>query len=621
MEKKILELINSPADLKKLNTKEISALSDEIREFIIEVVAANGGHLAPNLGTVELTLSLHYVFDAPSDKIIWDVGHQGYAHKILTGRREFFKTLRQYEGCSGFLSGNESEYDVFGAGHAGTALSAALGLAAARDRSKKKEKIVAVLGDGSLTCGSSLEALNNVSETTKDFIIVLNDNKMSISENVGAISKSLNRIISTQGYNRLKALARNFIGQIPHLGKLIIRGIGRLEEAIKSVIVPGVFFEELKIRYIGPIDGHDLSELIRTFTAVKDFEAPVIVHIITEKGKGYKFAEKFPEKFHGLAAFDPVTGENINCSAETSFSSEFGKALSEMAETKNDILAVTAAMKQGVGLAKFAEKFPERFFDVGIAEEHAVVFAAGLAAGGYVPFVAIYATFLQRALDYIYHDICLQKLPVIICADRAGIVDDGPTHHGIYDLSFLRAIPGLSILCPKDACELRKMMEESYNRRVPVVIRYPRGDSSAISAESNKTENLEWGKAEILRDGEDIAIWALGRETRTAMEVAELLSKNGVKASVVNARFAKPIDRELLAAQIAKMPLASVEDCAISGGLASIMRENIPLSCHNDLIHFGWPDEIIGHGDRDLLRKKYQLDAESIAKKIMKFLN
>ncbi len=614
MSNNILDSINSPVDLKKLDIEEMLKLSDELREFIIDVVSKNGGHLAPNLGTVDISIALHYVFDTPKDKIVWDVGHQAYAHKIITGRRDFFKSLRLDGGCSGFLSREESTYDVFGAGHAGTALSAALGLAVARDRKNAKEKIIAVLGDGSLTCGTSLEALNSISEFTKDFIIILNDNKMSISANVGAISKSLNRIISTQGYNRLKKLAKNFIIRIPHLGRLVIKAIGRLEEAIKSVIVHGVFFEELRIRYIGPIDGHDIDELIRTLSAVKEFDSPVIVHVITEKGRGYKHAEKYPERFHGLPAFDPSTGENINGTEAASFSGAFGKILCEMANKNKDITAITAAMKQGTGLTSFAEKFPDRFFDVGIAEEHAVIFAAGLAIGGYVPFVAVYATFLQRALDYVYHDVCLQRLPVIICVDRAGIVEDGPTHHGIYDLSFLRAIPELAILSPKDSIELRKMMEWAYSRRLPAVIRYPRGECGEIAGSSE----IECGKAEILREGDDIAIWASGRETDTALRTAEILSEKGINACVVNARFIKPLDAALLRAHASKMPIATIEDCALSGGLASAVRENLPLPYSHKIMRFGWPDEFIPHGKQENLKVKYHLDPKSIADDIIK---
>ncbi|HPN83971.1 MAG TPA: 1-deoxy-D-xylulose-5-phosphate synthase [Victivallales bacterium] len=612
MNEKILDRINSPTDLKSLPIGQLEKLAEEIRDLIIDVVSENGGHLAPNLGSVEMTIAIHRVFDSPSDKIVWDVGHQTYAHKIISGRREFFKTLRQYGGCSGFPSDSESEHDCFISGHAGTAISAALGFAAARDMKKGSEKIIALIGDGSLTCGSSLEALNSVASTTNNLIIVLNDNKMSISSNVGAISKSLNRLISTQGYNRLKALARNAVMKIPGLGRGIVKGIGRLEEAIKSVIVPGVFFEELGIRYIGPIDGHDIEEMIRTFNAVKNFETPVIVHLISEKGRGYSHAEKKPEKFHGLSPFNPDTGEKIKGGTENTFSSAFGDQLSKMASKNDDIVAITAAMKSGTGLENFAKDFPSRFFDVGIAEEHATIFAAGMAKSGLVPFLALYATFLQRSLDYVYHDICLQNLPVIICADRAGIVEDGPTHHGIYDLSFLRTVPGLSILCPKDSCELRMMMCAAYEKRTPCVIRYPRGDAGDFET----SDQIVWGKAQFLREGKDLSIWASGRESLTAMKVAELLEKKGIKSSVINTRFIKPFDNVLLASEGNKKMMASIEDNSITGGLASAIREALPENSNARFIPFGWEDAVIEHGNPSKIRSAHDMTPEKIAKKI-----
>lgn len=610
-----LEKINNPSDLKSLSPEELNILAEEIRELIIEVVSANGGHLAPNLGAVELTLALHKVFDSPKDKILWDVGHQTYAHKIICGRKDFFKTLRKYKGCSGFPSPEESEHDPFIGGHAGTALSAALAFAVTRDKKKTNENVVVVIGDGSLTCGSTLEALNNISSTTNSLIIILNDNKMSISQNVGAISRSLNRLISTQGYNRLKALARNAVLKLPGVGKQIVKAIGRLEEAIKSVIVPGVFFEELGIRYVGPIDGHDIQEMERTFEAVKNFEKPVIVHLITEKGKGYCHAEKMPEKFHGLSAFDPVSGERIqNGNSAETFSSVFGSELCSMAENKEDIIAITAAMKSGTGLANFAEKFPDRFYDVGIAEEHALIFAAGLAKAGYRPFVAIYATFLQRALDYIYHDICLQNLPVIICVDRAGIVEDGPTHHGIYDLSFLRSLPNISILCPKDDCELRKMLNAAYNVGSPCVIRYTRSEAGNFGS----CPKVEWGNAQILREGTDISIWGCGRESLTAMQVSDLLSKKGISSSVINPRFLKPFDKELLSKEAQKKLLISIENNAQSGGLRSALLENLSERSIAEFIHFSLPDIVIEHGDPQEIRKNYGLTPEQICENILK---
>ncbi len=613
---KLLGRINSPEDVRRLSIPELACLAEEIRGLIVEVVSENGGHLAPSLGAVDLTLALHKTFDSPRDKIVWDVGHQAYAHKIVTGRREFFRSLRRFGGCSGFPSGSESEHDCFIAGHAGTALSAALGFAASRDLKGGDEKVVAVIGDGSLTCGSSLEALNNISGITKNFIIVLNDNKMSISSNVGAISRSLNRLISTQGYNRLKALARSAILGIPGVGRGIVKGIGRLEEAVKSVIVPGVFFEELGIRYMGPIDGHDLDEMIRAFNAVKSFETPVLVHLVTEKGRGYEYAEKMPEKFHGLPPFDPATGEKLNGGAEKSFSGVFGSQIAEMARAEGDIVAISAAMKSGTGLAKFAEEFPDRFFDVGIAEEHAVVFAAGMAKCGLAPFVSIYATFLQRSLDYIYHDVCLQNLPVIICADRAGIVEDGPTHHGIYDLAFLRGIPGLSILCPKDARELRRMMVAAHARRVPCVIRYPRGDAGDFA----ECPEVEWGRGQVLREGKEVSIWGMGRESLTAMKTAEILDRRGVSARVVNVRFIKPLDVAMLSDDAGRRLIVTVEDNCLSGGLASAVRENLPGGAGAGLLSFGWGEGIIQHGSPSEIRSAHGLTPEAMADRIGKAL-
>ncbi|HOK04661.1 MAG TPA: 1-deoxy-D-xylulose-5-phosphate synthase [Victivallales bacterium] len=612
----ILDQINSVDDLKQLPVEKLPILAEEVRKFIIEVVSENGGHLAPNLGAVDFTIALHRVFDSPTDKIIWDVGHQSYTHKILTGRKEFFKTLRKYKGCSGFPSPTESAHDPFIAGHAGTAISVALGFAKARDLNRTDENIIAVIGDGSLTCGTTLEGLNNVSSITKKLIIILNDNKMSISKNVGAISKSLNRLISTHGYNKLKSFSKDILLKFPGIGKQIIKAIGRIEEAIKSIIVPGVFFEELGIRYIGPVNGHDIPEMIRTFNAVKEFETPVIIHLITEKGKGYRHAEKMPEKFHGLSPFDLESGK-INGKFSISFSSVCGNELCKLAEKQKEVIAITAAMKTGTGLTEFAEKYPDRFFDVGIAEEHAVVFAASLAKTGYRPFVAIYATFLQRALDYIYHDVCLQNLPVIFCVDRAGVVEDGPTHHGIYDISFLRALPNISILSPKDDCEFRKMIIAAYTQKNPCVIRYPRGDASDFG----ETPEISWGKAQILKDGADISIWASGRESLTALKVSEILSEKGIKAKVVNARFLKPFDKELLLSDSQFKLIVTIEDNSSSGGLTSISREILSENTKKaKIINFYWPDKIIEHGNIEELKSEYKLSAEKIAENIEKNL-
>ncbi len=615
----ILDKVNYPDDLKKLTESELVALAPEIRELLLRVVSANGGHLAPNLGVVELTIALHYVFNAPTDKLVWDVGHQGYVHKILTGRKELFNSLRQYGGCSGFLSRDESVYDCFGAGHAGTAISAALGMAVATERAGNKEKVVAIVGDGSLNCGISLEGLNSVQESSRNLIIVLNDNKMSISENVGAIPSYLNRIISGRGYNRFKALAKMMLRKLPH-HKEIERKIQRLEEATKSIFLPGVFFEELGIRYIGPINGHDLNALIRTFDAVKHFNRPVLVHVITEKGYGYSPAEQAPEKFHGLASFDPETGL-CNGGGGLTFSKAFGSTMLELAAKHKELEVITAAMAHGTGLSEFAGKFPERFHDVGIAEEHAVVFAAGLAAVGTRPVVAMYATFMQRALDCVFHDVCLQRLPVICCLDRSGMVEDGPTHHGINDLAFFRTMPNLTIFAPKDENELRAMIYAAYDLASPVVIRYPRGGSGKFEClSSSKPARITIGKAEVLRAGNDGALWAMGREAYTALAVADILSHQGIELTIVNTRFIRPFDSDLLFEQAVKMPLFSLEDGRITGGLASEIDEQLINLPHRGVKHFGLTNAVIPHGDIELIRANLRLTPRDIAGDIAGFI-
>ncbi len=610
----LLDSLNSPKDLAKFSPEQLKALCDEIRAEIVSTVAKNGGHLAPSLGVVELTVALHKVFSTPEDKFVWDVGHQSYAHKLLTGRKKDFGSLRAIDGLSGFTSRAESEHDAFGAGHAGTSISAALGLAAARDRRGGNEHVVAIIGDGSLICGLALEALNNVRTTTNNLIIVINDNKMSISKSVGAIPNYLNRIITGRSYNHFKAFAKMAVKRIPG-GEDIVGSIQRVEEATKSLFVPGVFFEDLGLRYIGPIHGHNLQELIQTFSRVKDFNRPVIVHVITEKGCGCKYALEAPEKFHGVSScFDPSTGDAVEAPAKrTSYSSAFGAAMLELAERKPKLAAITAAMRMGTGLTAFAEKRPDRFFDVGIAESHAVVFAAGLAAGGMRPVVAVYASFLQRALDNVFHDVCLQKLPVIICADRAGVVEDGPTHHGIHDLAFLLNMPGLRVMAPRDDIELKEMLFAAYDWAAPTVIRYPRGEVPKLENPPLR-QTLDLGRAEILLDGTGLAIWAAGKECFTALAVAKILKEtHGVDAAVVNARFLKPFDKALLLSQAIKAPVASIEDCQAFGGLASLIDSTLIDVAHKGVKHFGWSDEPVPHGDVDTLRERFGMDARSIA--------
>lgn len=614
MDEKILDNISSPEDLKALAPRQLTALCSELRETIIDTVSKNGGHLAPNLGVVELTVALHSVFNMPEDKIVWDVGHQSYVHKLLTGRRDRFHSIRTDNGLSGFTLREESEFDCFSSGHAGTAISAAMGFAAARDARNGSEHVIAVVGDGSLICGLSLEALNNVRSSCRNLIIIVNDNKMSISKSVGAIPNYLNRIITGRSYNHFKAFAKMAVQRMPS-GSDIIGGIQKLEEATKSLFVPGVFFEEMGLRYVGPINGHKLPELIETFNRVKDFNRPVIVHVITEKGAGCEYAKEAPEKFHGVSSFNPHTGHSEHASSGINFSAAFGASMIELAEKDPEVVAITAAMRSGTGLLKFSEQFPDRFFDVGIAEEHGLTFAGGLAAGGMRPVVALYATFLQRGLDCVFHDICLQNLPVIICADRAGIVEDGPTHHGIYDESFLLSMPRLSVLAPKNETELKAMLFAAYEQKTPVAIRYPRGASKINDL---PVPALEWGKAEVVRDGSDLAIWAVGREVRTALEAAEIL---GCSCRIVNTRFLKPFDKELFLSDAAKMPIFTIEDNLEGAGLDSIADKLLINAGHHGVHHFAWPaDKIIPHGTQSCLREKFGMTPKAIACKIRMIL-
>jgi 1-deoxy-D-xylulose-5-phosphate synthase len=615
----LLDKIQSPADLKKFSIEELPALAAEIRQVLINTVSRTGGHLASNLGVVELTIALHYVFNAPKDKMVWDVGHQGYVHKLLTGRKDIFKTLRNYEGCLGFLSRDESEFDCFGAGHAGTAISAALGMIVASERLGSDENVIAIVGDGSLNCGISLEGLNNVSANTRRLIIILNDNKMSISENVGAIPSSLNRIISGHGYNRFKNMAKMMVRKIPGHNS-ISKTINRIEETIKSIFLPGVFFEELGFRYIGPLDGHNLPKLIHALNGLSNPARPLLIHVITEKGCGYQPAEEAPEKFHGMSAFNAATGKK-NGKSELTFSKAFGEIMIELAKQKEELAVITAAMTKGTGLTKFSKEFPDKFYDVGIAEEHAVVFASGLAAAGLRPVVALYATFMQRAFDCVFHDVCLQNLPVIFCLDRAGIVEDGPTHHGIHDLGFFRGLPNLSIMAPKDENELRQMIFTAFEMNSPAVIRYPRGASKQVKILSDvPVVSLETGKAEIVREGRDGTIWAMGPEVFNALDIAGKLSEQNIELTVVNVRFIRPFDTELLREQAVKMPVFTLEDCQITGGLASAVDEDLINIEHKGVKHFGWESEIIPHGTPNKLRENHGMAPEKIIKEIIKVI-
>ena len=619
----VLSKLHLPGDLKKIPVEELTLLAEELRALIIGTVSENGGHLAPNLGVVELTIALHRVFQTPQDHIVWDVGHQSYAHKLLTGRLKSFSTIRKFDGLSGFTLRSESEHDCFGAGHAGTAISSAMGFSTADDLQRKNAHTVAVTGDGSLICGISLEALNNLSCTCKNMILVLNDNKMSISKSIGAIPNYLNQLITGKSYNRFKAFVKMMVQRMPG-GKDVIGNIQNLEASAKNLFVPGIFFEELGIRYVGPVNGHDLPGLIQTFERVKEFNRPVIVHVITEKGHGCPYALAEPERFHGVGQFIPETGEKRDkASNKITFSEQFGKTLDGLMKEDEKITVITAAMSSGCGLSSdFAERYHERFFDVGIAEEHAVVFAGGQAAAGLRPVVAIYTTFFQRAFDCIFHDICLQNLPVVFCADRAGIVEDGPTHHGIYDLSFLRAMPNLAILAPCDEVELDHMLTDVMKHHpVPVMIRYGKGNSGMPPERCHAP--LEWGKSEVVRDGKDVALWTYGKDVYSALRTAEILqTQYNISCAVINVRYLKPFDAERLRSYAKQMPIVTLEDHVLTGGLASIASETLASAPHKGLYSFGWDvEKTVLHGAPEELRRAGGLLPEQLAVRIRAILN
>lgn len=619
--------INSPHDLKKIPLKELPLIAKEIRGKIIEVTSKNGGHIAPSLGVVEIALALHYLLESPRDKILWDVGHQAYAHKILTGRLKGFDTLRQLGGISGFPNKDESIYDSFTVGHSATSISQGLGLACARDLNKEDYKVVCVVGDASLAGGMAFEALNHAGQMKKDLMVILNDNELSISKSVGALSSYLNRIMTNPVYNRVRRDLQRLLKRIPIFGFKAFRAARKLEEGLKNLLVPGMLFEELGFRYFGPIDGHNIDLLVSTFSNVLHFKEPRIIHVITKKGKGYKYAEENPSAFHGTSPFDIDTGEVIKpknpISGIESYSQVFGKKMQSLARENKKIVAITAAMPEGTGLDKFAEEFPERFFDVGIAEEHAVTFSGGLAKAGLRPFVAIYSTFLQRGYDQIIHDICLQNLPVVLCIDRAGIVgEDGPTHHGIFDLSYLRSIPNLVIAAPRDGLELEKILEFALTLKGPIAIRYPRGSASS-HIPSSTFQPIRLGKSEILREGADMAIIAIGSMVSPSIKIADLLSGDGIESYVVNARFVKPLDKEMIEDISKKVKdLVIIEEGISSGGFGAAILEFIEKKNIKNIRikRIGLPDEFIEHGRRDELFKKYHLTADEIYETIKKEL-
>lgn len=617
-----LEDINTPDDLKGLGLEELNALAEEIRHAIIKGVSEGGGHLASSLGVVELAIALHYVFDTPTDKIIWDVGHQSYPHKLLTGRYNRFSTLRKYGGISGFPRRDESPYDDFGTGHSSTSISAAVGMVVARDLMGESYKVIAVIGDGAMTAGLAFEGLNHAGQLRKDLIVILNDNEMSISRNVGALSSYLNRILTGDVYKKVKKETRTLLESIPGLGAPMSRFAQRLEESLKGLFLPGLIFEELGYNYVGPIDGHNLELLLDTLEKLKNSEKPVLLHVITKKGKGYEFSEEDPCAFHGIGPFEMETGSPISHSSGegSAYSDVFGNALTALAEDNPDIVAITAAMKEGTGLVPFAQAHPERFFDVGIAEPHAVTFAAGLATQGIRPVVAIYSTFLQRSYDEIIHDVCLQNLPVVFAIDRAGIVgEDGPTHQGAFDLSYLRHVPNLVVMAPRNAEELSAMLSFALRHKGPVAIRYPRG-----RAEKGPLDvPISLGEAEVLTEGGDIAILAVGNSVKPSLMACEKLKDHGISAAVVNMRFVKPLDRELvhrLAAGIGR--LLTVEENMLQGGFGSSVLEYLNGSGlqHVEIRMLGIPDVFVEQGTPAELRRQLGLDEEGIASAAMALL-
>jgi 1-deoxy-D-xylulose-5-phosphate synthase len=611
-----LDKVNVPADIRKLSDAELKVLCSDVRDFLIETVSKTGGHLGAGLGAVELSVALHYVFNTPDDKLVWDVGHQAYPHKILTGRKNLLHTIRQYNGLSGFLKRSESEYDTFGAGHASTAISAALGMVAAREVTGKQYKVVAVVGDGSMTGGMVYEGMNNAGIMKKDMIVILNDNNMSIAPNVWAISNYFTELIANPRYNRLKANVYELTGKLDTWGDRIRRVTARLEEGIKTIVTPGMLFEALGFRYFGPVNGHNITQLVHILKEVKDLHGPILVHVTTQKGKGYKPAEEDVQKLHGVSPFDKVTGMSPRKpSGPPAYTKVFGKTVVELAKQNPRIVGVTAAMPDGTGLDQLQKEMPERFYDVGIAEQHAVTFAAGLATEGCTPIVAIYSSFLQRAFDQIIHDVALQHLHVVFALDRAGLVGaDGPTHHGAFDLSYLRVIPGMTVMCPKDEAELRDMLYTSVQYKDgPIAVRYPRGNGLGVPMRQ-EFQQLTIGKAEVLRRGTATALLAVGAMVDPAVKAAEMLDSMGITCEVVNMRFVKPLDATLLDEVASRFTsVVTLEDNSIAGGFGSAVAEYYAST--KSPVHVrrhGIPDRFIAHGSPEELQAELCLTPAGI---------
>ncbi len=610
----LLQDITCPADLRKLERHQLEALAGEVRQMIIDTVSRNGGHLASNLGAVELTIALLTVFDLPRDRIIWDVGHQCYTHKILTGRCPAFGTLRQFGGVAGFPRCEESPYDAFNTGHSGTSISVGSGLLEAKYHAGGDYRVVAVIGDGSMTSGLSFEGLNQAGHLKRDLIVVLNDNEMSISPNVGALSSYMSRLMTGHFSTRLREETEKFLMGLPG-GESVMKMARRAEESLKAFIIPGIIFEELGFKYVGPIPGHQVEHLIRTFQNLKDIHKPILVHVITRKGKGYAPAEKDPAAFHGVGPFDVATGVPRKSPGPPSYTEVFSRTMIDLAGRDPKIVAVTAAMPEGTGLLAFAKAHPDRFYDVGIAEQHAVAFAAGLAASGLKPVVAIYSTFLQRAYDQIVHDICLTRQPVVFALDRAGIVgEDGPTHQGLFDLSFLRSVPNMTVMAPKDEEELRHMIYTAFSLGTPCAVRYPRGKGVGAALGTDYVK-LEVGRAEVLAEGDDLAVWAVGASVRPALEASATLRARGVGAMVINARFVKPLDVDLLVRSAATGRILTVEENVLEGGFGSAVLEALAESgTRAQVKRLGIPGTYVEHGRPDTLRELYGLDAKGIVR-------
>lgn len=615
-----LDKINNTNDIKKLKLKEKIELSSEIRDYILHTISRNGGHLASNLGIVELTIALESVFDVSKDKIIWDVGHQCYVHKILNGRKEDFKNIRSFGGISGFPNVSESSTDSFNTGHSSTSISAAMGLAKARDLRGKNNHVIAVIGDGSLTGGMALEALNHVGSSKTRVLVILNDNQMSISKSIGGMNQLLTKLRVKKNYTKSNKIGKEFVLHLPLVGNALVSVVTKTKNIFKQLILPEMYFEEIGFRYLGPVDGHDISTLEDILSKAKELDGPTLIHVITKKGKGYKFAEDSPDKFHGVSSFDINTGKAVKFSIRD-YSKVFGDKIVKIGKHNKRIVCITAAMKDGTGLGKFADAYPDRFFDVGIAEQHAITFAAGLASDGMLPFVSIYSSFYQRCYDQVIHDVCVQNLPVVMCVDRAGIVgNDGATHQGMFDLSFFKIVPNLTILSPRDFVELEMMMDFAVSLHKPIILRYPRGGESVIPY---KRSPIVLGCADLLTSGNDLTIIAIGNSVSKGSFIVEKLEKDGIYSELINCRFMKPFDSKTILKSLKKTKKAIViEDGTVIGGLCSSVKELIATNKLFDvqIKYFAYPDKFIEHGSVDKLEKKYKMDNNYIYNETKKLL-